>query len=160
MPSFDTVSEIDWQEVRNAVDQSKRELGTRFDFRHVDAGIELSEGEIQIHAEEEFQLQQLLDILKTKFVNRKVDIKVLQPGEISPSGKTKRQVITLVEGIDQDTTKLISKRVKDLNKKLQVQVQGSQVRISGKKRDELQMAIAELRDMDLPMPLQFKNYRN
>ena len=160
MPSFDAVSEINWQEVRNAVDQSKRELGTRFDFRHVDAGIELSDQTIEIHAEEEFQLQQLLDILRTKFVSRKVDVKVLQPGNVTASGKTKRQVISLIEGIDRDTTRLISKRVKDLNKKLQVQVQGDQVRISGKKRDELQEAIAELRDLDLPMPLQFKNYRN
>lgn len=160
MPSFDTVSEINWQEVRNAVDQSKRELGTRFDFRHVDAGIELADRSIELHAEEDFQLQQLQEILKTKFVNRKVDIKVLQPGEIKPSGKTKRQTIALIEGIDQDSSKLISKRVKELNKKLQVQVQGNQVRISGKKRDELQNAIAGLRDLDLPMPLQFKNYRD
>lgn len=160
MPSFDTVSEVNWQEVRNAVDQSKRELGTRFDFRHVDAGIELADRTIEIHAEEEFQLQQLLDILRTKFVGRKVDVKVLQPGDVTPSGKTKRQVISLIEGIDRDTTRLISKCVKDLNKKLQVQVQGNQVRISGKKRDELQEAIAKLRGLDLPMPLQFKNYRN
>ena len=160
MPSFDTVSEIDWQEVRNAVDQSKRELGTRFDFRHVDAGIELADRTIVIHAEEEFQLQQLLDILRLKFVNRKVDTKVLQPEEITASGKIRRQTIALIEGIDQDTTRVISRRIKELNKKLQVQVQGNQVRISGKKRDELQEAIAELRDMDLPMPLQFKNYRN
>ncbi len=160
MPSFDAVSEIDWQEVRNAVDQARRELRTRFDFRHVDAGIELSDRAVELHAEEEFQLQQLLDILRSKLVNRKVDVKVLQPGEVTPLGKTKRQVIPLIEGIDRDTTRLISKRVKDLNKKLQVQIQGDQVRISGKKRDELQEAIAELRDMDLPMPLQFKNYRN
>ena len=160
MPSFDAVSEINWQEVRNAVDQSKRELGTRFDFRHVDAGIELTDRTIQIHAEEEFQLQQLLDILRTKFVSRKVDVKVIHPGDVTPSGKTKRQIISLIEGIDRDTTRLISKRVKDLNKKLQVQVQGDQVRISGKKRDELQQAIAELRGLDLPMPLQFKNYRD
>ena len=160
MPSFDAVSEIDWQEVRNAVDQAKRELGTRFDFRHVDAGIDLADRTIEIHAEEEFQLQQLLDILRSKLVNRKVDVKVLQPGEVTPSGKTKRQVIPLIEGIDRDTTRVISKRIKELNKKLQIQIQGNQVRISGKKRDELQEAIAELRDMDLPMPLQFKNYRN
>lgn len=160
MPSFDTVSEVNWQEVRNAVDQSKRELGTRFDFRHVDAGIELADRTIEIHAEEEFQLQQLLDILRTKFVGRKVDVKVLQPGDVTPSGKTKRQVISLIEGIDGDSTRLIGKCVKNLNKKLQVQVQGDQVRISGKKRDELQEAIAELRGLDLPMPLQFKNYRN
>ncbi len=160
MPSFDAVSEIDWQEVRNAVDQAKRELGTRFDFRHVDAGIDLSDRAVELHAEEEFQLQQLLDILRSKLVNRKVDVKVLQPGEVTPSGKTKHQVIPLIEGIDRDTTKVISKRIKELNKKLQIQIQGNQVRISGKKRDELQEAIAELRDMDLPMPLQFKNYRN
>ena len=160
MPSFDTVSEIDWQEVRNAVDQAKRELGTRFDFRHVDSGIELTERDIQVHAEEEFQIHQLIQILKSKLVNRKVDIKVLQLGEIIASGKTKRQVLSLIEGIDRDTTRLISKRIKNLNTKLQVQVQGDQVRISGKKRDELQEAIADLREMDLPIPLQFKNYRN
>ena len=160
MPSFDTVSEINWQEVRNAVDQSKRELGTRFDFRHVDAGIELADRRIEIHAEEEFQLQQLLEILRTKFANRKVDSKVLQPGEVTPSGKTKRQAISLIEGIDRETSRTISKHVKELNKKLQVQVQGDQVRISGKKRDELQDAIAGLRDLDLPIPLQFKNYRD
>ena len=160
MPSFDTVSEINWQEVRNAVDQAKRELGTRFDFRHVDAGFELSEHAVELHAEEDFQLQQLVAILRSKLVNRKVDIKVLQPGEITSSGRTKRQVITLIEGIDRDTTRLISKHIKDLNKKLQVQVQGEQVRITGKKRDELQGAIAALRELDLPMPLQFKNFRD
>ena len=160
MPSFDAVSEINWQEVRNAVDQAKRELGTRFDFRHVDAGIELIENAVEIHAEEEFQLQQLMDILRSKLVNRKVDVKVLQPRDVTPSGKTKRQEIGLLEGIDRDTTRLITKHIKDLNKKLQVQVQGDQVRISGKKRDELQGAIHSLRELDLPTPLQFKNYRD
>ncbi len=126
----------------------------------MDSGIELTERAIEVHAEEEFQIHQLIEILKSKLVNRKVDVKVLQPGEITASGKTKRQVLSLIEGIDRDTSRLISKRIKNLNKKLQVQVQGDQVRISGKKRDELQEAMADLREMDLPMPLQFKNYRN
>ena len=160
MSSFDVVSEIDWQEIRNAVDQASRELRTRFDFRSVDAGIALEEQAISIHAEEEFQLLQLLEILKTKLANRKVDVKVLQPGDVTASGKLKRQTIALIEGIDRESTRAISKQIKALNKKLQIQIQGSQVRISGKKRDELQAAIGELRKMDLPMPLQFKNYRN
>lgn len=160
MPSFDVVSEIDWQEIRNAVDQAKRELGTRFDFRNVDSGFELNDKTIVVHAEEEFQITQLIEILKTKLVNRKVDVKVLQPGEISASGKTKRQSIPLVEGIDRDSSRTITKELKNLNKKLQVQVQGAQTRVSGKKRDELQEAIATLRELELPMPLQFKNFRD
>ena len=160
MPSFDTVSEIDWQEVRNATDQASRELRTRFDFRNVDSGFELSEQRVVIHAEEEFQLDQLLEILKAKFINRKIDVKVLQPGKIEASGKIRRLPISLVEGIDRDASKTITSTVKDLNKKLQVQVQGAQVRVTGKKRDELQQAIARLRELDLPMPLQFKNFRD
>lgn len=160
MPSFDVVSQIDWQEVRNAVDQSKRELSTRFDFRNVDSGFELTDKTILVHAEEEFQLGQLVDILKAKLVNRKIDVKVLQPGDISASGKTKRQQINLIEGIDQDASRTISKEIKNLNKKLQVQVQGDQTRVSGKKRDDLQQAMAMLRELDVPMPLQFKNFRD
>lgn len=160
MPSFDAVSQIDWQEVRNAVDQAKRELRTRFDFRNVESGFELNEKTIIVHAEEEFQLNQLIEILKTKLVGRKIDVKVLQPGDVTAAGKTKRQPIALIEGIDQDSSRMISKELKSLNKKLQVQVQGNQTRVSGKKRDELQKAIAMLRELELPMPLQFKNFRD
>lgn len=160
MPSFDVVSEINWQEIRNAVDQAKRELSTRFDFRNVDSGIELQDASIVIHAQEEFQLTQLLEIVKSKCVNRKVDLKVLQPGEIAAAGKTKRQTLALREGIDADTSKLISKSVKDANKKLQTQIQGAQVRVSGKKRDDLQAAMTTLRELELALPLQFKNLRD
>ena len=160
MPSFDVVSEINWQEIRNAVDQAKRELSTRFDFRSVDSGIELNDNAIVVHAEEEFQVDQLIEILKSKCANRKVDVKVLNLGEITAAGKTKSRDVSLVEGIDRDSTKAISGEIKKLNKKLQVQIQGNQVRISGKKRDELQEAIALLREIDLPMPLQFKNFRD
>ncbi|MYD43284.1 MAG: YajQ family cyclic di-GMP-binding protein [Gammaproteobacteria bacterium] len=160
MPSFDVVSEINHQEIRNAVDQAKRELSTRFDFRNTDAGFELQDTNIVIHAEEEFQLVQLLEMLRTKCVNRKVDIKVLQPGEISAQGKTKRQSIALTEGIDADTCRFINKTLKNTNKKLQVQIQGPQIRISSKKRDELQEAMSTIRELDVRVPLQFKNLRD
>ena len=105
MPSFDVVSEVDFQEVRNAVDQAARELGTRFDFRGVDAGFELSDERIQLHAEEEFQLGQMLDILRDKFVKRGVDTRALDPGDIEASGKQKRQAFALKQGIDRDSAK-------------------------------------------------------
>ena len=160
MPSFDAVSEIDWQEVRNATDQASRELRTRFDFRNVDSGFDLTDKTIVIHAEEEFQLDQLFEILKSKCINRKLDVKILNPGSIESSGKTRRQSISLVEGIDREASKAITKAIKDLNKKLQIQVQGDHLRVSGKKRDELQNAIACMKELDLPMPLQFKNFRD
>ncbi len=160
MPSFDVVSEVDFQEVRNAVDQAVRELGTRFDFRGVDAGFELTEERIQLHAEEEFQLGQMLDILRDKLVKRGVDTRALDPGEIEASGKQKRQGFGLKQGIDRDAAKKIVKLIKDSKLKVQSQIQGEQVRVTGKKRDDLQQVIATLKEAELDMPLDFDNFRD
>jgi len=160
MPSFDVVSEVDIQEVRNAVDQAVRELGTRFDFKGVDAGFELVEQSIQLHAEEEFQLGQMLDILRDKFTRRGVDVRALDPNEIQPSGKQKRQSFGLKQGIDRDTAKKMVKLVKDSKLKVQSQVQGDQVRVTGKKRDDLQQVMASLKAADFDMPLEFNNFRD
>lgn len=160
MPSFDVVSEVDFQEVRNAVDQAARELGTRFDFRGVDAGFDLAEERIQLHAEEEFQLGQMLDILRDKLVKRGVDTRALDPGEVEASGKQKRQAFGLKQGIDRDAAKKIVKLIKDSKLKVQSQIQGDQVRVTGKKRDDLQQAIATLKEAELDMPLDFDNFRD
>jgi hypothetical protein len=160
MPSFDVVSEVDIQEVRNAVDQAVRELGTRFDFKGVDAGFELTGERIQLHAQEEFQLGQMLDILRDKLTRRSVDVRALEPGDIEASGKQKRQGFGLKQGIDRDTAKKIVKLVKDAKLKVQTQVQGDQVRVTGKKRDDLQQAIAALKAAELELPLDFSNFRD
>lgn len=160
MPSFDVVSEVDVQEVRNAVDQASRELGTRFDFKNVDAQFEFDAGRIQLHAQEEFQLDQMLDILKDKLTRRKVDVRALDPGEIEASGKQKRQAFGLKQGIDRDRAKRIVKLIKDSKLKVQSQVQGDQVRVTGKKRDDLQQVIALIRESDLDIPLSFDNFRD
>ena len=160
MPSFDVVSEVDFQEVRNAVDQAVRELGTRFDFRGVDAGFELTEARIQLHAEEEFQLGQMLDILRDKLVKRGVDTRALDPGDIEAAGKQKRQGFGIKQGIDRDSAKKIVKLIKDSKLKVQSQIQGEQVRVTGKKRDDLQQVIAALKEADLDMPLDFNNFRD
>ncbi len=160
MPSFDVVSEVDIQEVRNAVDQAVRELGTRFDFRGVDAGFELSDERIQIHAEEEFQLGQMLDILRDKFTRRGVDVRALDPGDVEASGKQKRQSFGLKQGIDKDSARKIVKLIKDSKLKVQSQIQGDQVRVTGKKRDDLQEVIAALKEAELDMPLEFNNFRD
>lgn len=160
MPSFDVVSEVDMQEVRNAVDQATRELGTRFDFKGVDAGFELAEQGIALHAQEEFQLGQMLDILRDKFTRRGVDVRALDPGPVEASGKQKRQSFGLKQGIDRDAAKKIVRIIKDSKLKVQSQIQGDQVRVTGKKRDDLQQTIAALKEADLGMPLDFDNFRD
>jgi uncharacterized protein YajQ (UPF0234 family) len=160
MPSFDVVSEVDMQEIRNAVDQAVRELGTRFDFKGIDAGFELSDERIQIHAEEEFQIGQMLDILRDKMTRRSVDVRALDPGEVEASGKLKRQSFGLKQGIDRDSAKKIVKMIKDSKLKVQSQIQGDQVRVTGKKRDDLQTVMASLREAELDMPLDFNNFRD
>jgi len=160
MPSFDVVSEVDLQEVRNAVDQAVRELGTRFDFKGVDAGFELTDDRIQLHATEEFQLGQMLDIMRDKFTRRSVDVRALDPGEIEAAGKQKRQSFGLKKGIDRDSAKKIVKIIKDSKLKVQSQIQGEQVRVTGKKRDDLQQVMAALKEANLDMPLDFNNFRD
>jgi hypothetical protein len=160
MPSFDVVSEVDMQEVRNAVDQASRELSTRFDFKGVDAGFELADEQIRLYAQEEFQLEQMLAILRDKLIRRDVDVRALDPGKIEASGKQKRQSFALKQGIGRDDAKHITRLVKDSKLKVQAQVQGDQVRITGKKRDDLQEIIAALKKAELDIPLDFKNFRD
>jgi cyclic-di-GMP-binding protein len=159
MPSFDVVSEVNLQEVRNAVDQAGRELGTRFDFKGVDAGFEFRDGHIHLHAPEEFQLAQMTDILRDKLNRRQVDVKALDPGKIEASGKVKRQTVGLKQGIDRDHGKTLVKLIKDSGLKVQSQIQGDQIRVTGKKRDDLQAVIAALRKAELDIPLDFTNFR-
>ena len=160
MPSFDIVSQVDTQEIRNAVDQSWRDLRTRFDFKKVDAGFEFDGTSVLLWAEEEFQLGQLIDILRVKLAGRGVDVQALQPGDIEALGKVKRQTLHVVTGIETDICKKIVKLIKDLKLKVQSQIQAEQVRVTGKKRDDLQQVIATLREADLGIPLQFKNFRD
>lgn len=160
MPSFDVVSKVNVQEVRNAVDQTWRELRTRFDFKGVDAGLNFEEDSVLLWAEEEFQLVQLYEILKTKLAGRGVDVRSLQPEKVEALGKQKRQRYRIVVGVDRDASRQIVKIVKDLKLKLQSQIQGEQVRVSGKKRDDLQQAIAKLKETELDVPLQFLNFRD
>ena len=160
MPSFDVVSEVDMQEVRNAVDQATRELGTRFDFKGVDASFELADERIVLAAQEEFQLEQMTAILRDKLIKRNVDVRVLDPGKVEASGKQKRQSFGLKQGIDRDNAKAIVKLVKDGKLKVQTQVQGDQVRVTGKKRDDLQQVMAALRKAELEIPLSFSNFRD
>ena len=160
VPSFDVVSKVNVQEIRNAVDQTWRELRTRYDFKGVDAGLEFQDGLVLLWAEEEFQLTQLTELFRSKVAGRKVDPKALQPGPVEALGRQKRQRLEIVVGIDKETSREIVKIVKGLKMKLQSQIQGDQVRITGKKRDDLQLVIAQLKDSDLSIPLQFSNFRD
>lgn len=160
MPSFDVVSEIDLQEVRNAVDQANRELDKRFDFRGVDASFELDGEAVSMAAFEEFQLAQMLDMLRAKLVGRGIDARALDPGSVEGDGKHKRQKCTLRSGVDKDNARAIAKLVKESKLKVQAQIQGEQVRVTGKKRDDLQKAMALLKDSDIDIPLQYENFRD
>lgn len=160
MPSFDIVSEIDLQEVRNAVDQAQREIETRFDFKGVAADFALADGKILLTGEQEFHLQQMMDILRQKLVKRKVDLASLDPAEPVSSLNAARQEIALKQGVDTDTAKRLVKAIKSGKLKVQAQIQGDQVRVTGKKRDDLQEAIAHLRQEDWGLPLQFTNFRD
>lgn len=160
MPAFDIVCDVDRQEVRNAVDQTLREIGTRFDFRGVDTNVELNDGSILLAAEEEFQLGQMLDILYDKLNRRGIDAKSLDEGKIEAAGKQKRQTFSLKQGIDRDNAKKIVKMIKDSKLKVQSQIQGEELRVNGKKRDDLQSVMALLKEADLPIPLQFNNFRD
>ncbi len=160
MPSFDIISEVDQQEVRNAVDQAVRELRNRFDFRDVDASISLEDSVVLIEAPEEFQIKQLEDILRDKLTSRQVDVRYLEPGAVEGAGKVKRKRYTMRQGIDRDTAKKITKMTKDSKIKVQAQVNGEKVRVTGKKRDDLQAVMALVKEADLSTPLQFNNFRD
>ncbi|MCL6415979.1 YajQ family cyclic di-GMP-binding protein [Aestuariirhabdus sp. Z084] len=160
MPSFDTVSEVDMQELTNAVDQASRELETRYDFRGVEAAFERNENKVTMVAEADFQLQQLLEILKGKLIKRSIDVKCLDVADHYASGKQVKQEVTIREGLDKEITKKIVKLIKDSKVKVQAAIQGDKVRVTGKKRDDLQQCMALLREAELDLPLQFNNFRD
>ena len=162
MPSFDVVSELDMQEVRNAVDQAQREVATRFDFKNTGTSIELTPKTIDLETESEPRLEALHQVLEEKLVRRKVSLKALEYGKIEEASKgAVRQTVTLNVGISSDKAREIGKFVKELGLKgVQHQVQGDQLRVTGKKRDDLQAAIAAMRDHDFGVPLQFTNFRD
>lgn len=161
MPSFDVVSKLDLHELTNALDQANRELTNRFDFKGTGAVFEREEENIVLlKAQAEFQLKQMLDILKQRLASRHIDIGCAEIADPEINLATARQKITLKQGIDQALGKDIVKRLKDANLKVQVQIQGDKLRITGKKKDDLQAAIAFLRGTDISMPLQFENFRD
>jgi uncharacterized protein YajQ (UPF0234 family) len=162
MPSFDVVSELDMQEVRNAVDQAQREIATRFDFKNTGSSIELTPKTIDLATESEPRLEALRQVVEEKLVRRKVSLKALEYGKVEEASKgAVRQTVTLNVGISSDKAREIGKFVKELNLKgVQHQVQGDQLRVTGKKRDDLQDAIAAMRDHDFGVPLQFTNFRD
>lgn len=162
MPSFDVVSEIDHQEIRNAVDQVSREVTTRFDFKGTDSVIELSDVDIKMNSSSEDRLSALRQVLEEKLVKRKVSLKALDYQKVEEaSGARARQLVKLVAGISRDKATEINKHIKTLNLKgVQSQVQGEQLRVTGKKRDDLQAVIAALREHDFGIPLQFTNFRD
>ena len=159
MPSFDVVSELDTHEVTNAMDNAAKELERRYDLRGK-ARLEFKDKTVTLIAEAEYMLQQLIEIVKLALVKRKVDIQCLEYKEPYASGKEIKQEIILREGIDRELAKKIVTVVKDAKLKVQAAIQGEQVRITGKKRDDLQAAIALLRQQELGMPLQFNNFRD
>lgn len=160
MPSFDVVSELDMHEVSNAVDQANREVATRFDFKGTDSKFTREESVVTLHTESEFQLGQMLDILRSKLNRRGIDLGCMKVDEPEQTGREARQVATLRQGIETDLAKKIVKMIKDGKLKVQAQIQGEKVRVSGKKKDDLQQVISMLKGADIEMPLQFTNFRD
>ena len=160
MPSFDIVSNIDQHEVSNAVDQANREVNTRFDFKDTNARLELAKDKITLIAPTDFQLKQVDEILKNKLAKRSVDIRSFTYKEITTNLNEARQLVEVKSGIDQDNAKKIIKMIKDAGLKVQVSIQGDQIRVTGKKRDDLQEVIALLRQAKTELPLQYVNFRD
>jgi cyclic-di-GMP-binding protein len=162
MPTFDVVSQVDMQEVRNAVDQASREVATRFDFKNTDSSVELAGQEIHLHSATEDRLKALVQVLEEKLVRRQVSLKALDHGKVEEAAKgTVRQTITLKAGISSDNARAINRFIKDRAPKgISSQTQGDQIRVSGKKKDDLQSVIAVLKAEDFGIPLQFENFRD
>jgi uncharacterized protein YajQ (UPF0234 family) len=160
MPSFDVVSEIDTHELTNAVDQAVKELTQRFDFKGTDAAFELEETTVTMTAPSDFQLKQMLDILKLRIAKRGIDVACLEVKDPEVNLARAKQLVILKHGIDADAGRKVSRLIKDSKLKVQAQIQGEKVRIVGKKRDDLQEAIAFLRKANVGVPLQFNNFRD
>lgn len=158
--SFDIVSDFDRQELVNAVDQAKREIGTRYDFRGVTAEVDLHEEDITVVAESDFKIKAIEEILVGKLVKRELSPKILDPGKIEPAARGNvRQVFKLRKGIAEPLAKDLQKRIKASNPKVQSRIQGDQLRVTSRDKDSLQAVIKEMRALDLETPLQFTNYR-
>jgi uncharacterized protein YajQ (UPF0234 family) len=160
MPSFDIVSELNEHEVANAIDQANREVGTRFDFKGTNAKFELNDLVITLTAQADFQLKQMMDILRLKLTKRGVDVTCMKIDEPIMSGQTAKQIVTLRQGIDAELGKKIQRLIKDSKLKIQAAIQDKQVRVTGKSRDDLQEAIALVRGAKLDLPMQFTNFRD
>jgi uncharacterized protein YajQ (UPF0234 family) len=160
MPSFDVVSEVDKHALTNAVDQAQRVITNRFDFKGVDASFERKEYEITLTADAEMQLDQMLDVLRPSMAKNGIDVSCLEIGQVKSAGKQVKRDITVRTGIDKDLAKKIVALVKDKKLKVQASIQGEQVRVTGKKRDDLQECIAALRAAEFGMPMQFENFRD
>ncbi|MCC2680894.1 MAG: YajQ family cyclic di-GMP-binding protein [Nitrosomonadales bacterium SCN 54-20] len=161
MPSFDIVSEVDKQEVRNAVDQVNKEVGTRFDFKGSDARVEQADYTLTVFADDEFKLDQVFDILTTKLAKRNVDVRSLDKGQVEKiSGNKVKQLVTVKTGVESELAKKIIRLIKDSKLKVQGSIQGDTVRVSGAKRDTLQEAIQLVKKSVTDFPLQFQNFRD
>ncbi len=161
MPSFDITSEVNKVELRNAVDQANKEISTRFDFKGSDARIELAELTLTVHADDDFKLKQVMDILTGKLATRNVDVRALDPKDVEKvSGNKVKQTVAVRNGIESDKAKSIVKLVKDAKLKVQATIQGEAVRVTGAKKDDLQAAIALVRKSVTDIPLQFGNFRD
>tara|TARA_B100000965_G_scaffold249404_1_gene209493 strand:- start:463 stop:945 length:483 start_codon:yes stop_codon:yes gene_type:complete len=160
MPSFDIKSEIDKHELTNSIDQANRVLKNRFDFKDANAEFKIDSDSIILTAKEDFHIKQMLGVLKEAITKRNIDVRVLKPGNIEISNNTARQIVVLQEGIDRDLAKGITALIKKSKLKVQSAIQGESVRVSGKKRDDLQDAIQAIKDQKYSIPLQFDNFRD
>ena len=161
MPSFDIVSEVDMHELNNALDQSNREVGTRFDFKGIDASFELNKDlDITVSAEADFQIQQMLEMLRSKMVKRGIDTKSLKEGDVQLVGQKASMIVTVQQGIEADIARKIVKAVKEAKLKVQTAIQGEKLRVTGKKRDDLQQVMALLKEGVFGVPLQYDNFRD
>jgi uncharacterized protein YajQ (UPF0234 family) len=160
MPSFDVISEVNSHELTNAVDQANRELSTRFDFKGVDAKFVLEENTINQSAPSDFQLKQMEDILRARLIARGIDARCLEFGEVETNLAGARQKISVKQGIEQKLAKQIAAKIKEAKLKVDTQINGDKLRVNGKKRDDLQDAIAMLKQQEFEQPLQFDNFRD
>ena len=160
MPTFDVVSEVDMHEVANSVDQANREVDTRFDFKGTGSRFEINDGVVTAYSQSNFQLDQMAQILRDKLAKRGIDTRCLDYSEAETAGKEARQRVTIRQGLDSALCKQLVKQVKESKLKVQASIQGEQVRVTGKKRDDLQQVIALLKDAEFEMPLQFTNFRD
>ena len=160
MPSFDIVSEVDMHEVTNAVDQTNRETANRFDFKGINASVRQTDTGLVLESENDFQIRQMLDILHKKIAKRGIEIAALSEGEVETSLNKATLVVTIRQGIDQDSAKRLVKLIKGAKLKVQASIQGDKVRVSGKKRDDLQETISLLKESGTGLPLQYINFRD